>query len=160
MYSSLRPPMPRHIPLPSPSDLRSPAAYPYPHPPTSDAPPHTPTLTLRSSQYARDWQCETVPLQVSYARQDSTPSSANLPVILYIQQPWFLMHSLSGAKLAMPSKTGCPSTLTLCTRRPCVCCFQSRERCQLYLARPDASLHLPCVPGDLLDSGPFGRWRG
>ena len=33
------------------------------------------------------------PVNVSYAERDCIPGSVILPVILYIQQPWFLMHS-------------------------------------------------------------------
>ena len=36
-------------------------------------------------------------------------------VILYIRQPWFLMHLVLGEMLAMPSQTGCPFILTLRT---------------------------------------------
>ena len=57
----------------------------------------------------------TRPLNVSYARQDCTPGLVILPVILYIRLPWFLMHSVLGEMLAMPSKTGSSFALTLCT---------------------------------------------
>ena len=59
---------------------------------------------------------QTGPLNVSYVRQDCTPGSVILPVILYIRQPWFLMHSVPREMLAIPRKTGCPSALTLRTR--------------------------------------------
>ena len=56
---------------------------------------------------------QTGPLNVSYVRQDCTPGLVISPVILYIRLPWFLMHSVLGEMLAIPSKTGCPSALTL-----------------------------------------------
>ena len=68
-------------------------------------------LTLRKRGLRK-----TAPLNVSYAWQDCTPGSVILPVILYIRQPCFLMHSVLGEVLAMPSKTGCPLALTLRTR--------------------------------------------
>ena len=58
------------------------------------------------------WHREPAPLNVRYVRKDCTPSSLNLPVILYIRQHWFLIHSVL-EELAMPSKTGFPSALTL-----------------------------------------------
>ena len=58
-------------------------------------------------------------LNVSYVRQDCTPGSVNLPVILYIRQPWFLIHSVLGEISAMPSKPGCLFALTLCIWQVC-----------------------------------------
>ena len=60
----------------------------------------------------------TAPLNVSYARQDYTPGSVILPVILYIRQPWFLLHLVLGEVLAIPSKPGFHFALTLRTRGP------------------------------------------
>ena len=87
-----------------------------PPPPRASSPP------LSESTYPANFNQTTRkpgPPNVSYGRQEGTPSSANLPVIgetaviLYIRQPWFLMHSLLGEKLAMPSETGCPFVLIL-----------------------------------------------
>ena len=89
---------------PPPSALRLPSMQPdYP-------PPHPPKLTKCICQRL---PLETAPLHVSYVRQDCTPDSVNLPVTLYIWQPWFLMHSGLEGMSAMSSKTGCPFALTL-----------------------------------------------
>ena len=83
-----------------------PGPQPYAHLHLRILPMHAPTL----------WHLETATLNLSYARQDCTPGSMIFPGILYIRRPWFLIHSLSGEVLAMPSKTEYPSALTLRTR--------------------------------------------
>ena len=73
-------------------------------------------LTLHSpciSRGGRDWYCETVPLSVSYTRQDFIVLAVILAVTLYMRQPLFLMHSVHGDLLAMSWKTRCPFALTL-----------------------------------------------
>ena len=77
-----------------------------------------PEASLHSPCVPGGLDCESGPLKVSYVRQDCILGSVNLPVILYIRQPWFLIHSVLGEMLAMPSKSGCLSALTLRTRRP------------------------------------------
>ena len=80
-----------------------------------------PEASLHSPCVPGGLHCESGPLNVSYARQDCTPGSVILPVILYIRQPCFLMHSVLGEVLAMPSRTGRPFALTLRTRRLSLC---------------------------------------
>ena len=86
---------PRSRLLPPPSRASS-LTHLLPH-----APPSHP---LSQSTYAR----KPGPLNVSNVQQDCTPGSVILPVILYIRQPWFLIDSLSGEVLAMPSKPHAP----------------------------------------------------
>ena len=107
--------------------------------PTSLRPAYPPTHPNLAKSICRTWALETAPLNVSYVRQDCSPGSVNLPVILYIRQPWFLRHSVLGEMSAIPGKAGCLLALTLRTWMP-LC---------THLAYLDASLHSPCVPGCL-----------
>ena len=72
------------------------------------------------------------------------------PEILHIRQPWFLMHSLSGEVLAMPSKTEYPSALTLRTRAEklfdSMLCSREPQILQLLTAYPSSPTHPPYLP--------------
>ena len=102
-----------HAPPPSRASSLT-RLLPHAPPPSRASSPTTLLAYLRKP----DCPCKPAPLNDSYVWEDCPPNLVNLPVILYIRQHCFLMHSGLGDMLAMPSKTGRLSVLTLRTRRP------------------------------------------